>query len=142
MPNRLSIWLVLGQDIVSAYQMGSTAGAIGVVQFSDRVRIEQQLSIDQAATMTTVGKMQRLRGGTDIGRGLQLALAVLEGRRQTNSVSAVILLTDGHTIAPDRARAAATRIPGGCALHCYGFGDHDSQLLSGLAESRRRVGSP
>jgi len=76
-------------------------------------------------------------GGTDIASGLHTGLKVMESRRHTNKVSAVMLLTDGQD------RSARGRISSliqrakqaGCGLYVFGFGkDHDAALLSHIAE--------
>merc|ERR1712151_1079950 len=76
-------------------------------------------------------------GGTSIAAGLDMALSVMERRRQRNKVSAILLLTDGkdgstRSRIPDLMRRAAAA---NCAIYAFGFGtDHDAGLLSELAE--------
>jgi uncharacterized protein YegL len=76
-------------------------------------------------------------GGTSIAAGLDVALQVLEQRRQRNKVSAVLLLTDGQDHST-RARlpqllARAARACSG--VYAFGFGkDHDAALLGELSE--------
>jgi len=76
-------------------------------------------------------------GGTSIASGLEMAVQVMEQRRQRNRVSALLLLTDGqdgsarHRLPCLLARTRAA----GCALYAFGFGaDHDSGLLCEVAE--------
>jgi len=76
-------------------------------------------------------------GGTSIAAGLDMALAVMERRRQRNKVSAILLLTDGQDRStrgriPELLRRAAAA---NCAVYGFGFGrDHDAALLSEIAE--------
>jgi len=76
-------------------------------------------------------------GGTSIAAGLEMALSVMEQRRQRNKVSAILLLTDGQD------RSTRARLPelmqrtarANCSLYAFGFGkDHDAALLSEIAE--------
>merc|ERR1719313_2672129 len=76
-------------------------------------------------------------GGTSIAAGLDMALSVMERRRQRNKVSAILLLTDGQD------GSTRSRLPGllrraanaNCAVYAFGFGgDHDAALLSEIAE--------
>merc|ERR1711879_768742 len=62
----------------------------------------------------------------------------MEQRRHRNAIGGIFLLTDGQDYSSrgnlqgivDRARAAQ------CAIYSFGFGtDHDSAMLSGIAES-------
>jgi hypothetical protein len=61
----------------------------------------------------------------------------MEGRRQRNKVSAILLLTDGQDAStrsrlPELFRRAAQA---SCAVYAFGFGcDHDAALLSEIAE--------
>jgi len=79
-------------------------------------------------------------GGTDIGAGLELALRVLRQRRCRNSVTALLLLTDGQdsgarAALPSLLRAASSE---GCSIYGFGLGeDHDSGLLRNLGEMAR-----
>jgi uncharacterized protein YegL len=76
-------------------------------------------------------------GGTSIAAGLDMALSVMERRRQRNKVSAILLLTDGQDGStrgrlPQLLRRAAQA---NCAIYAFGFGrDHDAALLSEIAE--------
>lgn len=79
-------------------------------------------------------------GGTSIAAGLDVALSVMEQRRQRNKVSAILLLTDGNDGStrgrlPNLLRRAAET---NCTLYTFGFGrDHDAALLSEIAEQAR-----
>jgi uncharacterized protein YegL len=76
-------------------------------------------------------------GGTSIAAGLDMALSVMERRRQRNKVSAILLLTDGQDGStrnrlPELLRRAAQA---NCTVYAFGFGqNHDAALLSDLAE--------
>lgn len=76
-------------------------------------------------------------GGTNIPVGLEVALEVVERRRQRNPVSAIVLLTDGQdsSSGEDFAPLVERAQHAGCSLYAFGFGaDHDAQLLSQVAE--------
>jgi hypothetical protein len=81
-------------------------------------------------------------GGTRIAAGLDMGIAVMEARRQKNTVSAILLLTDGQDgstlgrLPPLLERAQRENV----ALYAFGFGsDHDANLLSSISE---RVHTP
>eukprot|EP00427_Karlodinium_veneficum_P001515 CAMPEP_0169165868 /NCGR_PEP_ID=MMETSP1015-20121227/59646_1 /TAXON_ID=342587 /ORGANISM="Karlodinium micrum, Strain CCMP2283" /LENGTH=597 /DNA_ID=CAMNT_0009238497 /DNA_START=126 /DNA_END=1920 /DNA_ORIENTATION=- len=79
-------------------------------------------------------------GGTSIASGLDMGIRMMEGRRQRNKISAVLLLTDGQD-SSTRSRVAAliSRVDEArCSLYSFGFGaDHDAALLSEIAEQAR-----
>jgi len=86
----------------------------------------------------TVGTLRlQAGGGTSIAAGLDMALSVMERRRQRNKVSAVLLLTDGQdgstrSRVPELLQRATAA---NCAIYAFGFGgDHDAALLSEIAE--------
>eukprot|EP00931_Biecheleriopsis_adriatica_P018148 TRINITY_DN1278_c0_g1_i1.p1 TRINITY_DN1278_c0_g1~~TRINITY_DN1278_c0_g1_i1.p1 ORF type:complete len:574 (-),score=172.02 TRINITY_DN1278_c0_g1_i1:334-2055(-) len=79
-------------------------------------------------------------GGTCIAAGLDMGLAVLEKRRQRNSVSAILLLTDGqdHSTRPHLQKLMQRAANAGCGLYAFGFGkDHDADLLREISEQAR-----
>lgn len=76
-------------------------------------------------------------GGTNIARGLEAAVEVMEQRKQRNTVSAILLLTDGHDgFSRASLPSLVARVQGaGCSLYTFGFGrDHDARLLADVAE--------
>jgi len=79
-------------------------------------------------------------GGTSIAAGLDMALAVMEQRRERNKVSAILLLTDGQdNVTRSRLPQLLARVSkANCSLYAFGFGaDHDAGLLSEIAEQAR-----
>merc|ERR1711988_445486 len=77
-------------------------------------------------------------GGTSIAAGLDMALSIMERRRQRNKVSAILLLTDGidgstrGRLPALMKRAADAHV----SIYAFGFGkDHDANLLADLAEA-------
>jgi len=76
-------------------------------------------------------------GGTSIAAGLNMALSIMEQRRQRNKVSSILLLTDGQDGSTrGRLPSLVTRAQqANCSVYAFGFGrDHDAALLSELAE--------
>jgi len=76
-------------------------------------------------------------GGTHIPGGVEVALEVMERRRQRNPVSAILLLTDGQDGSDSRTWTSliARTQNAGCSLYAFGFGaDHDARLLTEVAE--------
>lgn len=96
-----------------------------------RMTVEGQNEANVAVLRLVAG------GGTSIAAGLDVALQVLEQRRQRNQVSAVLLLTDGQD-SSTRARLPQllARAARACSsVYAFGFGkDHDAALLGELAE--------
>lgn len=77
------------------------------------------------------------RGGTSIASGLDMALSVMEQRRQRNKVSAILLLTDGQdgSTRSSLPSLVARASHANCAMYAFGFGaDHDAALLSEVSE--------
>ena len=116
---------------------------VSVVTFSDRATRDTPLM-----AMSEEGK-KRIEmallgvfagGGTDIGAGLELALRVLRQRRCRNSVTALLLLTDGQDSAARAALPSLLRVASseGCSIYGFGLGeDHDSGLMRNLGEMAR-----
>ena len=84
-------------------------------------------------------------GGTEIVQGLDMGLRILAGRRISNSVSSIILLSDGkdnnsHSAMPRTKEIllrALHEIESGFSIHTFGYGaDHDATLLNAMAEEK------
>ncbi|KXS15711.1 hypothetical protein M427DRAFT_56544 [Gonapodya prolifera JEL478] len=77
----------------------------------------------------------QIGGGTNIALGLRLGVDIISKRRQTNTVKAIFLMTDGQdTERQDWREAVATAAELNCPIYCFGFGrDHDSTLLSDIS---------
>ena len=116
---------------------------VSVVTFSDRASRDAPLM-----AMSEEGKRRFelallgvfAGGGTDIGAGLELALRVLRQRRCRNSVTALLLLTDGQDASAPAALPALVRMAcaEGCSIYGFGLGeDHDSGLMRHLGEMAR-----
>merc|ERR1719265_653286 len=133
--------LRLVQDAVRfVIEQAEPADRISLVSFNDRA--ERPLRLRK---MNAEGKNEasvatlRLSagGGTSIAAGLDVAISVMEQRRQCNKVSAILLLTDGQdgSTRPRIPSLVARAQQAGCGLYAFGFGaDHDARLLSDIAE--------
>jgi Mg-chelatase subunit ChlD len=130
---------------------------LSVVSFSDRARRVTRLlrmSGDGKATAKSAVESLVARGGTNIAEGLRTAARVLEERRHRNTVSSVILLSDGQDTytAPRWSRGAGAAPnyealvppsfmnPGtrdwSAPVHTFGFGnDHDAAAMHVIAEA-------
>ncbi|CAF3879577.1 unnamed protein product [Rotaria sp. Silwood1] len=74
-------------------------------------------------------------GGTYIGKGLEMAIQLLRNRRTTNSLGAMLLLTDGQDNQHHDYSSLMRSLPEGVVCHTFGYGsDHNAALLSQLAE--------
>eukprot|EP00450_Noctiluca_scintillans_P037998 CAMPEP_0194546390 /NCGR_PEP_ID=MMETSP0253-20130528/90585_1 /TAXON_ID=2966 /ORGANISM="Noctiluca scintillans" /LENGTH=483 /DNA_ID=CAMNT_0039393477 /DNA_START=551 /DNA_END=2002 /DNA_ORIENTATION=+ len=149
-------------DVMCVLDVSSSMNGNNIRQVQSAVRfvIEQAAPTDRVGLVTfndTATRVLRLRkmdaegkndanvatlrlfasGGTSIAAGLNMALLGMEQRRQRNTVSAILLLTDGQDGATRRQIGALLRrLPGaGCSLYGFGFGaDHDAALMSEIAE--------
>jgi Mg-chelatase subunit ChlD len=113
---------------------------ISIVAFNDSAgRVIRLTKMNQQGKMDCKVATLKLSagGGTSIAAGWEMALSVMEQRRQRNKVSAILLLTDGQDY------STRSRVPeimkrtarANCALYAFGFGkDHDAALLSEIAE--------
>ncbi|KAJ4883702.1 Zinc finger (C3HC4-type RING finger) family protein [Raphanus sativus] len=128
---------------------------LSVISFSSTARRNFPLRL-----MTETGKQEALQavnslvsnGGTNIAEGLKKGARVLADRRFKNSVSSIVLLSDGQdtytmTTSPTGSKSNNTkgstdyktllpkevnRIP----VHAFGFGaDHDASLMHSIAEN-------
>ncbi|XP_066358867.1 E3 ubiquitin-protein ligase WAV3-like [Miscanthus floridulus] len=130
---------------------------LSVVSFSDGARRVTRLLLmsgDGKATAKNAVESLVARGGTNIAEGLRTAAKVLEERRHRNTVSSVILLSDGQDTytAPRRSRAAGAApnyealVPPSfmatgtrdwsAPVHTFGFGnDHDAVAMHVITEA-------
>jgi Mg-chelatase subunit ChlD len=119
---------------------------LGLVVFNHRAKCVLPLTrvtpSGRAAAEAAVAQNLVAEGGTCIEEGLASALGLLERRRHINTVTGMLLLTDGQNDAQtsDAALTSLTRrVAGvGASLYCLGFGkDHDTALLRRYAEHCR-----
>ena len=99
---------------------------------------------NKSAIIRIINQMKAY-GGTEIVQGLDIGLKTLAGRRITNSVSSIILLSDGKDNNNHSAMARAKEIllranheiDSGFSIHTFGYGgDHDATLLNAMAEEK------
>jgi len=94
---------------------------LGLVAFAGEARLCVPLTTDGASFAQLVAATDELsvaRGGTDLGRALDTALAALVGR----SGGTVLLLTDGEDHGGAGIAAAQRCASSGVTVHCVGFG--------------------
>jgi uncharacterized protein YegL len=97
------------------------------------------------AAITRIIENIKAYGGTEIVQGLDMGLKILAGRKISNSVSSIVLLSDGkdnnsHSAMP-RVKEILIRslheIESGFSIHTFGYGgDHDAKLLNAMAEEK------
>ena len=95
--------------------------------------------------VVNIANQMKAYGGTEIVQGLDMGLKILAGRRISNSVSSIVLLSDGkdnnsHSAMP-RAKEILLRslheIESGFSVHTFGYGgDHDATLLNAIADEK------
>ena len=142
---------------------------LSIIAFNHHAKVVTGLRrMDLAGKESVAGAISsswalRPAGGTDIVAGVQLACSVLGRRRQSNTITSLLLFTDGQDDdayvlcggsdqacsrpSPPQARPASGRppvqagtlreiLPPRIALHCFGLGDDcDAKLLGALAET-------
>ncbi|CAD6201959.1 unnamed protein product [Miscanthus lutarioriparius] len=130
---------------------------LSVVPFSDGARrVTRLLRMSDTGKAAAKSAVESLvaRGGTNVAEGLRTAARVLEERRHRNTVSSVILLSDGQdTYTAPRWSRGAGAAPNYEALvppyfmttgtrdwsapvHTFGFGnDHDAAAMHVIAEA-------
>lgn len=117
-----------------------------VVTFSDEAQ-----RLCPLACMNDLGKQIlderidniNIEGGTEIVLGLDCALQILSMRRHHNSVTSIILLSDGvdnnTSTAMNRFRASIIKSDLGIltsySIHTFGYGkDHDANIMNAMAQ--------
>ncbi|CAL4960416.1 unnamed protein product [Urochloa decumbens] len=126
---------------------------ISVVTFSSRAhRIIRLTRMTDGGKALAKGTVESLfaNGATNIGDGLRVAAEVLDGRRQRNAVTSVILLSDGQDNYHNpghfgRAKSYVDLVPQSMrrgdgerplTVHTFGFGvDHDAAAMHAIAEA-------
>ncbi|XP_062185372.1 E3 ubiquitin-protein ligase WAV3-like [Phragmites australis] len=125
---------------------------LSVVSFSSgaqRVtRLQRMTDTSKGLAMSAVGSLTA-DGGTNIAAGLRTAAKVLDERRYRNTVSSVILLSDGqdnYIITMGSGRNYEALVPPSFTragtgdfstpIHTFGFGnDHDAAAMHVIAEA-------
>ncbi|MFN0204766.1 MAG: vWA domain-containing protein [Planctomycetota bacterium] len=102
---------------------------LGCVAFAGDAKLSIPLTLDRD---TFVGLLEPLdpksiaRGGTDLGRAVDAALAALESGSENGKLGnheVILLLTDGEDLAAQGLAAAKRAADRGVTIHCVGFGD-------------------
>jgi len=115
-----------------------TRSRAGLVVFNSAATLASPLTSDVGATLDALVGFGDAVGGTDIGEGLDVAVAELAASGRPAAAPVVIVLTDGRPDsadvdaddAADRAKAAGVRVI------TIGFGnDTDPQLLERMAST-------
>jgi hypothetical protein len=92
---------------------------------------------NKTKTLTALNLVQA-SGGTDIAAGVTMALNILKQRRYTNSVTSVLLLSDGLDGGADQKIKSSLQhcnLKDTFTLNTFGYGaDHDPKLMSSIAQ--------
>jgi Mg-chelatase subunit ChlD/DNA-binding beta-propeller fold protein YncE len=107
---------------------------VAVVGFNQDARLLQGLTANKANAIAAIAGLVA-GGGTDIGRGLDVARGELVGpRRRLSAASVLVLITDGGSDPAAATRAADQAKLEGIRVFTIGFGaDAATALLQGLA---------
>jgi Mg-chelatase subunit ChlD len=115
------------------------ADRLSLVEFSHSAAVLCPLwrcSYDRKRAINDIIDAVVVETGTDIASGLRAGVSVLQARTESNSVAAVLLLTDGQDAGSlNHLDEIIAHVPKGTQVHCFGFGaDHDALVMSRIAE--------
>jgi len=116
-PSRLQF----ARSMVAQLVARARGDRVGLVAFAGDARLCVPLTTDGASfaqLLAATDELSVARGGTDLGRALDTALAALVGR----SGGTVLLLTDGEDHGGAGVAAAQRCASSGVTVHCVGFG--------------------
>jgi uncharacterized protein YegL len=128
------------------FQYLTSEDRVGIITFSSQAFELCPLACASEKNKTEMlAKIEGLsaEGGTNITKGIELALSKLSARKQNNDITSIFLLSDGLD---DRAKSGVKSLVDlyaekkQCAdytIHAFGYGDdHDSELMSGISDLR------
>ena len=133
------------QDIVYRFDIGRDAIQVGVVQFSQRGRIEFNLNAyqTQSSIANRIATLRPMSASTNMADGLQVLQSLFTGSRgdRAGHPNRAVLITDGRGDDPDLAVRAASRLKqAGIHLTVVGVGqDVDRSELELLASDSAGV---
>jgi Ca-activated chloride channel family protein len=118
---------------------------LSIVTFSDRAQVvlSGRRRIEKAAARVAISSI-RSGGGTEIFQGLNLGLQQVERWRSPDTISHLILLTDGQTYGDEDDCREAARLAGerGIRITTMGIGsDWNDKLLDEMASLSKAPGS-
>jgi len=106
------------------------------VGFESRARLYSNFQKVNQNKQNLLIQQLRASGGTSIASGFRAAIEVLYARQTKNTISSILLLTDGEDESALKDLPLLTPlVPEGCSVHTFGYGkDHDARILGKLAE--------
>lgn len=114
---------------------------IGLIEFNTKARVISNFRHRNDQVFDTLVDSLVANGNTDMAGGLRLAFELIRNRNEQNTVTSIILLTDGRECGGENAALDDTKYVydtdksvNASTLHTFGYGsDHDSKLCSEIA---------
>jgi uncharacterized protein YegL len=113
---------------------------LSIVQFnSSATRLTPLLRMNNKNKSSTLKKIQNItaNGGTNIGRAFETALQIIKQRKYVNSVTSVLILSDGLDDRAEnsiRQQIKNNKDGGVYTINTFGYGsDHDPKMMSALS---------
>lgn len=109
--------------VTKQFSLGKNDVRIGVVQFSDRAVVHQQLSDDATQVIKSIEGMNQIRSGTNMDNGLIAVRDMIKSQGRMGVISSVIMFTDGVPDAgTDPVAVADTLKRAGIEVYTVGVG--------------------
>ena len=129
------------KQVQSSFAISADKTRVGVVLFSSRARTVFSLDTysDSIAIGTAIDKIRYPRGGTKLGRALQLVQNDVFRKARKAVPKVLIVMTDGRSA--DRVEAPAQRLKAtGATLFAFGIGKrYDRKQLERMASDKKHL---
>jgi Ca-activated chloride channel homolog len=125
-PNRLTRAKLAIYDLVSKFE----GDRVGLVAFAGDAFLQSPLTLDRnmfEQTLDAIDTDTIPRGGTDIGRGLRVAVEAL--RSQPANRKLLVMLTDGEDLEAGALAAAREAAAAGVRIYTVGVGTPGGELI-------------
>jgi Ca-activated chloride channel homolog len=136
-PTRLERTKLAVRDLVEKFP----GDRIGLVAFAGDAFLESPMTLDHDALLDTLGAFDTSvisRGGTDIGRAIDIGSAALKA--QTGDQKVMVLLTDGEDLEGNGLEAAKQASESGIMINTVGVGTPAGELVPAKNEQGVTVG--
>ncbi len=125
-PNRLTRAKLAVRDLVDKFE----GNRVGLVAFAGDAFLQCPLTLDRAMfdqTLDAVDTNLIARGGTDVGRAIEVSAAALQNEPANRKL--LVLLTDGEDLEKHALEAAQAAGKAGVRIFTVGVGTHGGELI-------------
>jgi Ca-activated chloride channel family protein len=136
-PTRLERTKLAIRDLVERFP----GDRIGLVAFAGDAFVESPMTLDHDALLETLGAFDTSiisRGGTDVGRAIDVGQAALNAESADDKV--MVLLTDGEDLESRGLEAAKRAAEAGITIHTVGVGTAAGELVPAINDRGVAVG--